>query len=329
MDLSTTYLGLKLKNPIVPSAGPLSKHLDSIKSVEDAGASAIVMYSLFEEQIIHESLELYHHTSENTNSFAEALTYFPEAANYEVGPEGYLEQIRKAKEAVSIPVIASLNGITKGGWIDYAKKIEQAGADALELNIYQLATDPNKNGTDIEQLYVDILTTVKSTVKIPVTMKLSPYFSALANLASRLDKAGADGLVLFNRFYQPDINLEKLEVEPSILLSTPMAMRLPLRWTAILSGIVKADIAASSGITTAEDVLKLLMAGAKVTHMMSSLLKYGVKHITEVLADLEKWMEVHEYESVKQMIGSMNCHSVANPAEFERANYMRVLNSYK
>jgi len=329
MDLSTTYLGLKLKNPLVPSAGPLSKDLGTMKAVEDAGASAIVMYSLFEEQITHESLELYHHTSANTESFAEATSYFPEADDFNLGPDEYLELIKKAKESLSIPVIGSLNGVTTGGWIDYAKKIEQAGADAIELNVYQLATDINKSSAEIEQLYIDILKAVKSSVKIPVTMKLSSFFSSFANFAHKLDEAGADGLVLFNRFYQPDIDLENLEVVPNLLLSTPMAMRLPLRWTAILHGKIKADIAATSGITTETDMLKMLMAGANVTHMMSALLKYGTAHIGTTLRKLEMWMEEHEYESVKQMIGSMSHRSVANPGEFERANYMKVLNSYK
>jgi len=329
MDLSTTYLGLELKNPLVPSAGPLSKELGVMKAVEDAGASAIVMYSLFEEQITHESLEFAHHTTVHNDSFAEATTFFPDAGQYNLGPEEYIELVRKAKEALSIPVIASLNGSTFGGWTDYAKKIEQAGADALELNIYKLATDTSKCGADIEQLYIDILKAVKSSVKIPVVMKLSPFFSSLANFASRLDEAGVNGISLFNRFYQPDIDLENLEVVPNLLFSTPMAMRLPLRWTAILYGRIKADIAATSGIVTEEDMLKLLMAGAKVTHMMSGILKYGVNHITEVLQKLEKWMEVHEYESVKQMQGSMSHRSVANPADFERANYMKILNSYK
>ncbi len=329
MDLSTTYLGLKLKNPLVPSAGPLSKDLGTMKAVEDAGASAIVMYSLFEEQITHESLELYHHTSANTESFAEATSYFPEADDFNLGPDEYLELIKKAKESLSIPVIGSLNGVTTGGWIDYAKKIEQAGADAIELNVYQLATDINKSSAEIEQLYIDILKAVKSSVKIPVTMKLSSFFSSFANFAHKLDEAGADGLVLFNRFYQPDIDLENLEVVPNLLLSTPMAMRLPLRWTAILHGKIKADIAATSGITTETDMLKMLMAGANVTHMMSALLKYGTAHIGTTLRKLEMWMEEHEYESVKQMIGSMSHRSVAKPGEFERANYMKVLNSYK
>lgn len=329
MDLSTTYLGLKLKNPLVPSAGPLSKDLGTMKAVEDAGASAIVIYSLFEEQIAHEALELLHHTTAHTESFAEATSYFPEASEFNLGPDAYLELIRKAKESLSIPVIGSLNGVTAGGWIDYAQKIEQAGADALELNIYQLATDVNKTSDEIEQLYIEILTAVKESVKIPITMKLSPFFSSFSNFAYKLDQAGADGIVLFNRFYQPDIDLETLEVVPNLLFSTPMAMRLPLRWTAILHGKIKADIAATSGITTEADMLKMLMAGANVTHMMSAILKYGVNHITTTLQKFEKWMVEHDYESVNQMIGSMSHRSVPNPGDFERANYMKVLNSYK
>lgn len=329
MDLSTTYLGLKLKNPLVPSAGPVSKNIDSIKSMEDAGASAVVLYSLFEEQITHEALELHYHTSVHADSYAEALTYFPEQEEYHLGPEEYLEHIRKAKASIDIPVIGSLNGITTGGWIDYAKKIEEAGADALELNVYLIPTDPSKKGDEIENIYVDIVKTVKKSVKIPLTVKLNPFFSSLANFTSKLDNAGADGIVLFNRFYQPDIDLENLEVTPNVILSTPQAMRLPLRWVAILYGKIKADIAASSGISSHEDVLKMLMAGANVTHLLSSLLKYGTNHITTILTNMKQWMEEHEYESVQQMRGSMSHKSVANPTAFERANYMKALNTYK
>lgn len=329
MDLSTTYLGLKLKNPLVPSSGPLSKSIDSIKSMEDAGAAAVVLYSLFEEQITHEALELHYHTSVHAESYAEATSYFPEPDEYHLGPEEYLEHIHKAKEAVSIPIIGSLNGITTGGWIDYAKKIEEAGADALELNIYLIPTDPSKKGDEIEDIYVDIVKTVKKSVNIPLAVKLNPFFSSLANFAAKLDNAGTNGIVLFNRFYQPDIDLENLEVTPNVILSTPQAMRLPLRWVAILYGKIKADIAASSGIASHEDVLKMLMAGANVTHMLSSLLKYGTNHISTVLTNMKQWMEEHEYESVKQMRGSMSHKSVANPTAFERANYMKALNTYK
>jgi dihydroorotate dehydrogenase (fumarate) len=329
MDLTTTYLGMNLKNPIVPSASPLSKDIGRIKEMEDAGAAAVVLYSLFEEQITHEAMELYYHTVTHSESYAEAITYFPEAEYYHVGPEEYLEHIRKTKEAVNIPVIASLNGVTPGGWTEYAKKIEQAGADALELNVYMLATNVNKSSQDIENIYVDILKLVKSTVKIPVTMKLSPYFSSLAGFAKKLDDSGADGLLLFNRFYQPDIDLETLEVIPNVLFSNPQSMRLPLRWIAILYGRVKADLAATSGIYSADDVIKMMMVGAKITQMFAALHQYGIGHIRSVLRDIKTWMIDHEYESLDQMRGSMSHQSAANPAAFERANYMRALSSIR
>lgn len=329
MDLSTTYMGLKLKNPIVPSASPLSRDINTIKALEDAGASAIVLYSLFEEQITHEAMELNYLTTQGNESYAEAVTYFPQANEYHLGPEEYLEHLQKAKRAVNIPVIASLNGVTAGGWLEYAKNIEQAGADGLELNVYYIPTDPKYTGVDIENLYIDILKIVRSEVEIPVAVKLSPFFSSMANIAKKLDENGANALVLFNRFYQPDIDLETLDVVPNIFLSSPQAMRVPLRWVAILYGKIKADIAATSGIHTSEDVLKMLMVGANVTMMCSALLENGPKHITKVVNDLQRWMEEHEYESVKQMIGSMSHKSVKEPAAFERANYMKVLNSYK
>ncbi|HUI64395.1 MAG TPA: dihydroorotate dehydrogenase-like protein [Bacteroidota bacterium] len=329
MDLSTTYLGLALKNPIVPSASPLSHTLDGMKRLEDAGASAIVMYSLFEEQIAHESAELNHYLSYGTESFAEALTYFPEADDYNLGPEEYIEHLHKAKQSLGIPVIGSLNGISTGGWVKFAKRIAEAGADAIELNVYYIPTDPNLAGSDVEDRYLEVLRAVKETVKIPVAMKLSPFFSSMANMAHRLDAAGADGLVLFNRFYQPDIDLETLEVTPNVILSTPQALRLPLRWVAILHGRVKASLAATSGIHGTQDVLKMLMAGADVTMMCSALLRHGPQRIAQVLAELDQWMLEHEYVSVKQMKGSMSQKSVADPAAFERANYMKALNSYK
>ena len=329
MDLTTTYLGLNLKNPIVPSAGPLSHTVDSMKRLEDAGASAIVMYSLFEEQIVHDAAELNYFLTQGTESFAEALTYFPEADDYNLGPEEYVEHIHRAKGALGIPVIGSLNGVSSGGWVKFARKIEEAGADAIELNVYYIPTDPALTGTTVEERYIEVLRAVKSTVKIPVAIKLSPFFSSMANMARRLDDAGANGLVLFNRFYQPDFDLEVLEVTPNVILSTPQAMRLPLRWVAILHGQVKASIAATSGIHTTQDVLKMLMAGADVTMMCSALLKHGAGRIGEVLTELTRWMEEHEYESVRQMKGSMSQKSVADPAAFERANYMKALNSYK
>ncbi|HMD13086.1 MAG TPA: dihydroorotate dehydrogenase-like protein [Bacteroidota bacterium] len=329
MDLSTHYLGLKLKNPIVPSAGPLSRTLDSMKRLEDAGAAAIVMYSLFEEQIAHETSELFHYLSYGTESFAEALTYFPDVQQYNLGPEEYIELLHRAKNSLEIPVIASLNGISVGGWISYAKKLEEAGADAIELNIYYIPTDPVLSGSDVEDRYLEVVDAVKRTVAIPIAVKLSPFFSALSNMARRLENAGADGLVLFNRFYQPDIDIDGLEVRPNIILSTPQAMRLPLRWIAILHGRVRAHLAATGGIHTHEDVLKLLMAGADVTMMCSALLQHGPTHITEVLHAIESWMIEHEYLSVQQMKGSMSQRSVADPSAFERANYMKALNTYK
>ena len=329
MDLSTNYLGMKLKNPIVPSASPLSHTVDSMKRLEDAGAAAIVMYSLFEEQIAHETAELNHYLSYGTESFAEALTYFPDIGEYNAGPDEYVELVHRAKKSLSIPVIGSLNGISTGGWISYAKKIEEAGADALELNVYYIPTDPYLTSQDVEDRYVQILLAVKRTVRIPVAMKMSPYFSSMANMAARLDTAGANGLVLFNRFYQPDLDLETLEVKPNVILSTPQALRLPLRWIAILHGRLKANLAATSGIHTAQDVIKMLMAGADVTMMCSALLKNGPDHLRQVLTDLDQWMLDHEYVSVSQMKGSMSQKSVADPAAFERANYMRALNTYK
>lgn len=329
MDLTTRYLGLSLKNPIVPSASPLSHSLDTMKRLEDAGAAAIVMYSLFEEQISHEAAELAHYLSHGTESYAEAVSYFPDPGEFKTGPDEYLEQVRKAVRSLEIPVIGSLNGVSTGGWIDYAKKIEEAGADALELNVYYIPTDAKMSAAEVEEMYIKVLKAVKGSIHIPVAIKLSPFFSSMANMAARLDAAGADGLVLFNRFYQPDIDLEKLEVSPSVILSTPQAMRLPLRWVAILHGKVKASLAATSGIHSAEDVLKILMAGADVAMMCSALLKHGPEHVGTVLKDLQQWMHDHEYTSVTQMKGSMSHKSVAEPAAFERANYMKVLQSYR
>jgi dihydroorotate dehydrogenase (fumarate) len=329
MDFTTTYLGLKLKNPIVPSASPLSYSLESMKRLEDAGAAAIVMYSLFEEQIAHEAAELDHYLNYGRESYAEALTYFPESEEYNVGPEEYVELVHKAKESLTIPIIGSLNGITTGGWIDYAKKIEEAGADALELNVYYIPTDAQLTSADVEDRYLEVLHAVKRTVAIPVAMKLSPFFSSLGNLAKRLEIAGAGGLVLFNRFYQPDIDLELLEVKPNVVLSGSDAMRLPLRWVAILSGKVKMSLAATSGIHTAEDVLKTIMAGADVAMMCSALLKNGPGYIEQVLKGIDQWMLEHEYISIQQMKGSMSQKAVADPSAFERANYVKALHSFK
>ncbi len=329
MDLSTNYLGLKLNSPIIPSAGPLSEKISNIREMEDAGAGAVVLYSLFEEQIEHEQIELDYHTSVHAESYAEATSYFPEPFEFKTGPDEYLEHIRKAKEAVNIPVIASLNGKSLGGWTEYAKLIEQAGADALELNIYLLSTDTERSANLVEQMYIDIVKSVRSSVQIPIAVKMHPFFTSTSYMANQFAKAGANGLVLFNRFYQPDINLEKLEVEPNVLLSTPIEMRLPLRWIAILYGKVQADLAATSGVYTAEDVIKLTMAGAKATQMLAALLKFGIGHIADVLSGIKIWMEEHEYESLSMMRGSMSYMNVDNPSKFERANYMKVLHSYK
>jgi dihydroorotate dehydrogenase (fumarate) len=329
MNLTTTYMGLKLRTPLVPSAcGPLSNSIAKIRALEDAGASAIVMYSLFEEEILHDSQELDHYLTYGSESFAEALSYFPEADEYAVGPDEYLEHLRKAKAAVDIPVIGSLNGVSSGGWVSYAKKIEQTGADALELNIYYIPTDLDLPGIEVEQMYVNVLKDVKQNLSIPVAIKLGPFFSSMAHMAKRLSKAGADGLVLFNRFYQPDIDLEELEVYPHVLLSTPQAMRLPMRWIAILYGKIEASLAATSGIHGGADVLKMLMAGADVTMLCSTLLKHGLGRIREIENELVQWMEEHEYDSVEQMKGSMSHKACAQPSAFERANYMKALKSY-
>ncbi len=329
MDLSTNYLGLKLRSPLVPSAaGPLSDDLGNIKLMEDSGAAAIVLYSLFEEQLRLERAELHHHLEHGTQSFPEALTYFPEPAEFNVGPEQYLKHIAKAKAAVNIPIIASLNGSTLGGWTDYAQKIQQAGADALELNIYSIPTDVNVTAGEVESIYVDIVKAVKSSITIPVTVKLSPFFTNFANVAKRLADAGADGLVLFNRFYQPDIDLESLEVTPNVLFSTPMAMRLPLRWVAILYGRVNASLAATSGIHRASDVVKMLMVGADVTQLCSVLMRHGIKQISVIEHELQHWLEQHEYESVQQLRGSMSQKNCTDPSAFERAQYMRAISSF-
>lgn len=329
MDLTTTYLGLDLKNPVVPSASPLSERIDNLKRLEDAGASAIVMHSLFEEQITEESHQLDHYLSYGSESYAEALHYFPEPHEYKVGPDGYLNLVRQAKEALSVPVIGSLNGVSTGGWIDYAKKIEEAGADALELNIYYLPTKIDMAGSEVEKMYVDIVTDVKRSVSIPVAVKISPFFSSMGNMAKALVDAGADGLVLFNRFYQPDFDLEKLEVVPHLVLSTQFDSRLPWRWIAILFGRLDVDFAMTRGVSTHEDVLKGLMAGAKVIMIASEILRNGMGRVKEILDGLTRWMEEHEYESVRQMLGSMSQIRCPEPAAFERANYMKVLHSWR
>jgi dihydroorotate dehydrogenase (fumarate) len=328
MDLSTSYLGLKLRTPLVPSASPLSEDLDTIKQMEDAGAAAVVLHSLFEEQLRQDTAELAYNLDHGTYSFAEALTYFPEPEEFRLGPEEYLKHISNAKKSVKIPIIASLNGSSVGGWTKYAKAIQVAGADAIELNIYNIPTDENLTSAQIEQAYLDILKAVKSEVTIPVAVKLSPFFTNFANMAKRLDKAGANGLVLFNRFYQPDIDLESLEVKPNILLSTPMAMRVPLRWIALLYGKLGANLAATSGVHRASDVLKMLMAGADVTMMCSALIRHGVRQLSVVERDLVAWMEEHEYSSVTQLKGSLSQKNCAEPSAFERAQYMKAISQF-
>ena len=329
VDLKTTYLGLKLKNPLVASPSPLSEKVENVKRLEDAGVSAVVMYSLFEEQILHESLELDHFLNQGTETYAEALSYLPDTGKYSLTPEKYLDHLRAIKRSVSIPVIGSLNGVSTGGWIKYAKKIEEAGADALELNIYFLPTDAGVISAELEDSYVTLVQDVRLQVKIPLAVKLSPFFTALPNLAKRLVEAGANGLVLFNRFYQPDFDLEQLEVVPNLVLSTSRELRLPMRWIAMLYGRVQADFALTSGVHTAEDALKAVMAGASVAMTTSALLKNGISKASEILKDMETWMEEHEYVSIQQMKGSMSQKAVAEPAAFERANYMKELSSYK
>ena len=328
VDLSTSYLGLQLKNPVVASASPLSKKVDSVRRLEDAGAGAVVMYSLFEEQITQESRALDFFLSRGTESFAEALTYFPDLDHYNTGAEGYLEQVAKLKKAVSIPVIGSLNGVSTGGWIKYAKRIEEAGADALELNVYYVPTDPTLTSHQLEQANVDLVADVRKEVHIPLAVKLNPFYTALPNLAGRLVKAGANGLVLFNRFIQPDLDIETLEVIPTLHLSTSEELRLPLRWTAILCGKIKADLALTGGVHTAQDVIKAMMAGANVTMLASELIEKGPERVTQLLDDMKSWLEAFEYESVRQMRGSMSQQAVAEPAAFERGNYMKALTSF-
>jgi dihydroorotate dehydrogenase (fumarate) len=329
MNLTTTYLGMILKNPLVASSSPLSHNVDSIRRLEDAGAAAVVMYSLFEEQITFDSYYIDYHLTQGTDTYAESISYFPDMENYNVGPDAYLNLIRQAKAATDIPIVGSLNGTSIGGWTDYAALIEEAGADALELNVYYLPTNPEISGLEVERIYLEILAAVKQVVSIPVAVKLSPFFSSTANMASRLAQRGADGLVLFNRFYQPDFDLDSFAVAPRLVLSNSDELRLPLRWVAILHGRVAADLAITSGIHTAEDVVKGLMAGAKVTMMASELLQKGVRRISQVLNELVDWMREHEYESVAQMIGAMSQQHCAEPAAFERANYMKMLQSYR
>lgn len=327
-DLTSPFMGLTLRNPLVVSASPLSRRLDTVRRLEDAGAAAIVLYSLFEEQITHESLELDHYLQVGTHSYAESLSFFPDMESYNIGVEPYIEHLHQVKQATSIPIIGSLNGVSTGGWVEYARKMQDAGADALELNIYYVPADPNQTSADLEEMYVALARDVIGQLGIPVTVKLSPFFTALPHLARHLTQAGARGLTLFNRFYQPDLDIEDLSVKPHLELSTSSELRLPLRWIAMLYGRVKADFALTTGVHSATDAIKGVMAGASAVMMASELLAHGPARLREILADMERWMDEREYDSITQMRGSMSQRSVADPAAFERANYMKTLNSF-
>jgi dihydroorotate dehydrogenase (fumarate) len=327
-DLSTKYLGLNLKSPLLASASPLCESVDNIRRLEDHGLAGVVLPSLFEEQLELESLSLDDDLTRGAESFPESANFFPDLQTYNLGPDGYLELIRQAKEAVNIPVIASINGISNGGWLQYTRLMEEAGADAIELNIYSIATDPAVSGAEVEKNYIDLVKHVKRSIRVPLAVKLSPFFSAPANIGVRFDEAHADALVLFNRFYQPDFDVEQLEVTPSLSLSRPEELLLRLHWTAILFGHVKADLGITGGVHTAHDVIKSILAGAKVAFMTSALLRNGVQHAAYVLKELSRWLDEHEYSSVQQMCGSMSHGSVPDPTAFERGNYMKVLSSY-
>jgi dihydroorotate dehydrogenase (fumarate) len=328
IDLATTYLGLPLRSPIVASASPLCDSIENIRRFEESGVGAVVLPSLFEEQLELESHAVDSDLSRGVESFAESLNYFPSLHNYNLGPDAYLELIQKARHCVSIPVIASLNGTSTGGWIHHAKLIEQAGASALELNIYDIVTDPCHTGSKVEDDYFCLVKQIKESVSIPVAVKLSPFFTSTANVAKQLDEAGADGMVLFNRFYQPEIDIDALEIVPSLTLSQSQELLLRLHWVAILYGNVRANLAVTGGVHTGRDVLKAMMVGAHVAMMTSAFLQNGIRHANVVLHEMLRWMEEHEYESVVQMRGSLSRRSAPNPTAYERANYIRVLSSY-
>ena len=328
IDLSTSYLGLKLKNPVVVSASPLCREIGNLRQMEDDGASAVVLHSLFEEQIEIEALSLDRALAAGDDVSAEAVKFFPDLSTYNIGAEGYLEHIRQAKAAVSIPVIASLNGLSSGGWVGHARLMEEAGADALELNIYHVPPDPWVTAGQIEEMYTELVVTMNSKVRIPLSVKLGPFFSAFANFARHLDMSGADGLVMFNRFYQPDFDLEALEVVPNLILSNQYELLLRLHWIAVLYGNIKPDLALTGGVHSATDVVKAMMAGAKVAMMTSALLKKGISYLDTMLTELLIWLGDHEYDSIRQMQGSMSRNAVPQPQAFERANYMKVLSSY-
>ena len=327
-DVTTMYLGLTLKNPLVASASPLSRNVDTARRLEDAGVAAIVTYSLFEEEITHESLELDYYLELGAHSYAESISYFPDLDAYSVGPERYLEHLARLKEAVSIPIIGSLNGVSSGGWIEFAQRIEDAGADALELNIYYLPASPAITAGELETSYLNLVRDVRDEISIPIAVKLSPYFTALPNFARRLVESGADGLVFFNRFYQPDFDLDTFGVVPNLHLSTSHELRLRLRWIAMLYGRIPADFALTGGVHTGQDIVKAMMAGATVAMTTSELLSHGAKRAHGLLTEFQDWMVEHEYESVSQLRGCMSQRAVAEPAAFERANYLKVLGSY-
>jgi dihydroorotate dehydrogenase (fumarate) len=329
MDLATSYMGLPLRNPFVASASPLSEHLDTIRCLEDHGASAIVMFSLFEEQIRHERDALEHFLELGSESFGEALTYFPDVADYDVGPAQYLELLRKASEAVDIPIIASLNGVTARGWVDFAKEMQQAGARGIELNVYYIPTETHRTGPWVEQQYLEVLKAVRAAVRIPVAIKVGPYFSSFAHMAGQLDTAGADALVLFNRFYQPDFDIEERTVVSSLSLSSPAEIRLPLLWIALLYGRVKASLAATTGVHSHVEAIKYLMAGADVVMSTSALLQQGPPFLSRLVADVSGWMCRKGYTSVSQLRGSMSHQAIPDSSAFVRGNYIRVLESYK
>jgi dihydroorotate dehydrogenase (fumarate) len=328
VDLTTNYLGLSLKNPIVASASPLSKKVDSVRRLEDAGISAVVMYSLFEEQIVHESLALDYYLNQGTYTYAESLTYFPDMDHYNVGPESYLELVQRIKQSVKIPVIGSLNGISKTGWIDYAQRIQEAGADALELNMYAVPTDDKVSASEIEKARIELIREIRGKIHIPLAVKLSPYFTSLPHFVKHCVEAGVNGFVLFNRFMQPDLDIETLDVVPNPLLSTSAELRLPLRWIALLYGRVQGDLALTSGVHSGTDALKAVMAGANVAMMASELIAHGAGRVTTILQEMQTWMGEYEYESISQMRGSMSQKAIAEPAAFERAQYMKALTSF-
>jgi dihydroorotate dehydrogenase (fumarate) len=327
-DLRTKYLGLLLKTPLLASASPLCESVDNIRRLEDQQIGAVVLPSLFEEQLELESMTVDYDLARGSESFPESSNFFPDLQTYNLGPDGYLELIRHAKESVDIPIIASLNGISDGGWLQYARLMEEAGADAIELNIYSITTDPGISGAEVEQGYIDLVRHLKHSIRIPLAVKLSPFFSAPVNMSVRFDEARANAIVLFNRFYQPDFDIEQLEVVPSLALSRPEELLLRLHWAALLYGNVQADLGITGGVHTASDVIKCILAGAKVAFMTSALLRNGVHHAAHVLSEMDRWLDEHEYVSVQQMCGSMSRGAVADPTAFERGNYMKVLSSY-